>query len=93
MSRPEPFRFATTGASAALDKHVAIANTGEAVIARSPDVISKADIFILIAVVVAFVLGVYLFFTGSHEQGLFVATWVPAILCFGIYFKLMRGKR
>lgn len=53
----------------------------------------KADIFILAAVVIAFVLGVYLFFTGNREQGLFVATWVPAILCFGIYFKLLRQKR
>ena len=56
-------------------------------------VISKADIFILLAVVIAFALGVYLFFTGQREQGIFTATWVPAILAFGIYFKLMRqGK-
>ena len=54
--------------------------------------ISKADIFILAAVAVAFILGVYLFFTGEREQGTFVATWVPAVLAFGIYFKLMRRK-
>lgn len=54
--------------------------------------ISKADIFILAAVAVAFFLGVYLFFTGEREQGIFVATWVPAVLAFGIYFKLMRRK-
>ncbi len=56
------------------------------------DVISKADIFILLGVAVAFVLGVYLFFNGEREQGIFAATWVPAILAFGIYFKLMRRK-
>lgn len=55
-------------------------------------VISKADFFILLAVTVAFVLGVYLFFTGHREQGIFAATWVPAVLAFGIYFKLMRRK-
>ncbi|MGB5246590.1 MAG: hypothetical protein WBN34_08575 [Woeseia sp.] len=55
--------------------------------------ISKADIFILLGVVISFGLGVYLFFYGEREQGLFVATWVPAILCFGIYFKLMRRDR
>jgi len=55
-------------------------------------VISKADIFILVAVAIAFCLGVYLFFTGDREQGIFAATWVPAILAFGIYFKLMRRK-
>jgi hypothetical protein len=56
-------------------------------------VITKADIFILTAVVISFALGVYLFFTGNHEQGLFAATWVPALLGFGIYFKLMTRKR
>ena len=55
--------------------------------------ISKADIFILVAAVISFALGAYLFFTGNPEQGLFVATWVPAILGFGIYFKLMTWKR
>jgi nitrate reductase gamma subunit len=56
-------------------------------------VISKADIFILVAVVIAFVLGVYLFFHGERDKGVFVATWVPAILAFGIYFKLLRQQR
>lgn len=55
--------------------------------------ISKTDIFILCAVTIAFVLGVYLFFTGQREQGIFAATWVPAILAFGIYFKLLVRKR
>ena len=55
--------------------------------------ISKSDIFILIAVAIAFVLGVFLFFSGHRDQGIFVATWVPAVLAFGIYFKLLRGKR
>ncbi len=54
--------------------------------------ISKADIFILIAVAIAFVLGVYLFFTGHREQGMFTAMWVPAVLAFGIYFKLLSRK-
>jgi hypothetical protein len=59
---------------------------------RGSAVFTKADIFILLGVAVAFVVGVYLFFTGEREQGIFVATWVPAILAFGIYFKLMRRK-
>jgi hypothetical protein len=54
---------------------------------------SKADIFIFIAIVVSFVLGVYLWFSGNRDQGLFVATWVPALLCFGIYFKLLARRR
>ncbi len=54
---------------------------------------SKADVFILIACAIAFILGVYLFFTGNREQGMFAAMWVPALLCFGIYFKLLSQKK
>ena len=54
--------------------------------------ISKADILILTALALSFALGVYLFFTGHREQGIFAGTWVVAILCFGIYFKLL-GQR
>ena len=55
--------------------------------------ISKADIMILIGVAISFVLGVYLFFTGHQQQAIFAATWVPALLGFGIYFKLLVQKR
>ena len=55
--------------------------------------ITKADLFILLAVFLSFALGVYLFFTGNHDQGIFVAIWVPTILGFGIYFKLLRRSR
>lgn len=55
--------------------------------------ISKVDALILIALAVAFVLGVCLWFTGHREEGMFAATWVTAILGFGIYFKLLRQRR
>lgn len=55
--------------------------------------LSKADVLILIAMAVSFVLAVYLWFNGHREQGLFAATWVPAVLAFGIYFKLLRQRR
>ena len=51
--------------------------------------IKTSDIFILLAVIVSFIVSGYLWFNGYREQGLFTAIWVPAILCFGIYFKLM----
>jgi hypothetical protein len=51
--------------------------------------LSKADIFIFIGITISFVLAVYLWFTGHREQGMFAAMWVPALLCFGIYFKLL----
>lgn len=55
--------------------------------------ISKADALILIALLLAFALGVYLWFTGQREEGMFAALWVPAILGFGIYFRLLRQRR
>ena len=39
---------------------------------------------------VSFILSVYLWFTGSKEQGLYVGLWVPSILSFGT---LMLGGR
>jgi hypothetical protein len=51
--------------------------------------IKTSDICILLAVVVSFIVSGYLWFNGYREQGLFTAIWVPSILCFGIYFKLM----
>ncbi len=57
--------------------------------------IQKSDIFILLAVSISFALSGYLWFTGQRDEGVFTAMWVPSILCFGIYFKLMctRGAR
>jgi hypothetical protein len=49
----------------------------------------QSDFFILLAVVVSFVVSAYLWFSGQQDEGLFTALWVPSILCFGIYFKLM----
>lgn len=78
--------------SGSLDNRSLMANTGSVSTEWGNIMISKADIFILLGVTVSFVLGVYLFFTGNREQGLFAATWVPAILAFGIYFKLLVRK-
>jgi hypothetical protein len=52
-------------------------------------VLTRIDVGVFVAVAIAFILGAYLFFTGNHEQGMFAASWVPALLCFGIYFKLL----
>lgn len=47
------------------------------------------------AVSISFALSAYLWFSGQREEGVFTALWVPSILCFGIYFKLMalRGTK
>ena len=51
--------------------------------------IRKSDIFILLAVAISFAVSGYLWFSGQRDEGLFTAIWVPSILCFGIYFKLI----
>ena len=39
---------------------------------------------ILLGAFVSFVLSVSLWFTGNHEQGIFVGLWVPSILALGV---------
>jgi len=51
-----------------------------------------SDIFILLAVAISFALSGLLWFNGFKEQGIFTALWVPSILCFGIYFKLLTNR-
>lgn len=38
---------------------------------------------ILLGAFVSFVLSVSLWFSGNHEQGIFVGLWVPSILALG----------
>lgn len=54
-----------------------------------------SDVCIFIAVLVSFAISGFLWFNGQKDEGLFTATWVPAILSFGIYFKVltMQGGR
>lgn len=49
--------------------------------------LNKSDYFILSAVIISFVLSVYLWFSGQKEAGIFVGIWVPSLLSFGSYFK------
>lgn len=52
----------------------------------------KSDFFILLAVTISFAVSAYLWFSGQREEGIFTAIWVPSILSFGIYFKLMSSR-
>lgn len=54
--------------------------------------IKMSDVCILLAVMVSFAVSAYLWFNGQKDAGLFTATWVPGILCFGIYFKVLAIK-
>lgn len=51
--------------------------------------IRTSDKFILIAVMISFIVSAYLWFSGSQIEAIFTAIWVPSILGFAIYFKLL----
>lgn len=53
----------------------------------------RSALAILIAAFASFVLSVTLWFTGSHDQGIFVGIWVPSILSFGAVALLIQGDR
>lgn len=42
---------------------------------------------ILGAAGIAFLLAVYLWFTGQKDAGVFVGLWVPSILAFGVFVR------
>ncbi len=52
--------------------------------------VAKASI--LVAAALSFVLSVYLWFAGSHEQGIFVGIWVPSIFSFGAFIFSGKGN-
>ncbi|QEG37588.1 hypothetical protein Pr1d_49340 [Bythopirellula goksoeyrii] len=52
--------------------------------------INMAKIGFVVAAAASFLFSVYLWFTGSREEGLFVGIWVPSILSFGAL--MLSGK-
>lgn len=49
----------------------------------------RSDFFIIIAVLLSFIVSAFLWFVEQdQQQAIFTAIWIPAILTFGIYFKL-----
>jgi hypothetical protein len=45
--------------------------------------VSRPKALFMLAAGISFLMSVYLFFTGSREQGIFVGIWVPSILSAG----------
>jgi hypothetical protein len=52
-----------------------------------------ADKLLFAAAAVSLVFSEVLWFNGDHEHGIFVGLWVPTILCFGIYLKLLKHSK
>lgn len=51
-----------------------------------------ADKLLFAAATVSLVFSEALWFNGDHDHAIFVGLWVPSILAFGIYLKLLKNS-
>jgi len=54
--------------------------------------LKTSDYFILLAALLSMFFSIYLWFSGSQNAGVFVGIWVPSILGFGAYFKILKYR-
>ena len=50
------------------------------------------DKLLFIAALLSLIYSEVLYFTGDKEDANFIGIWVPSILAFGIYLKLIKSK-
>jgi hypothetical protein len=51
------------------------------------------DKLLFISAMLSLVYSEVLFFNGNLDQAIFIGLWVPSILAFGIYLKLINNKK
>ena len=51
------------------------------------------DKLLFVAAMMSLIYSEVLFFNGNSGQAIFIGLWVPSILCFGIYLKLINNKK
>jgi hypothetical protein len=51
------------------------------------------DMLIMLSAVLSLVFSETLWFRGEHESAIFIGLWVPSILGFGIYIKLLNKNK
>ncbi len=51
---------------------------------------TSSDLLFLGAAFASFLFSVFLWFTSSKEQGIFVGLWVPSIISLGLYFRMLQ---
>ncbi|MAZ38114.1 MAG: hypothetical protein CL842_11745 [Crocinitomicaceae bacterium] len=54
---------------------------------------STADKLLFAAAILSLVFSELLYFQGEKEDGTFIGLWVPSILAFGIYLKLINATK
>jgi hypothetical protein len=50
---------------------------------------SLGDKLLFVAALLSLIFSEVLYFTGNKEDGTFLGLWVPSILAFGVYLKLI----
>ncbi len=52
-----------------------------------------ADKLMFVSAMLSLVFSEILYFQGDKEGGIFIGIWVPSILAFGIYLKLIKNTK
>ena len=51
------------------------------------------DKLLIISALLSLIYSEILFFNGHENQAIFIGLWVPSILCFGIYLRIIRNNK
>ena len=51
------------------------------------------DILLFISALSSLIFSEILFFSGEKENAIFIGLWVPSILAFGIYLRLIKNSK
>lgn len=54
---------------------------------------TMADKFLFVAALLSLIFSEILYFNGYKIDGAFIGLWVPSILAFGIYLKLLKTNK
>ena len=54
---------------------------------------TPTDKLLFVAAILSLIFSEALYFQGYKEDGTFMGLWVPSILAFGIYLKLINNKK
>jgi hypothetical protein len=52
-----------------------------------------SDYIILFAALISMIFSIYLWFSGQQDAGLYVGLWVPSIIGFGCYVKIVGSNK
>jgi hypothetical protein len=55
--------------------------------------LTLTDKLLITSALLSLIYSEILFFNGNANQAIFIGLWVPSILCFGIYLKLINNSK